>query len=68
MKRARETQGKELPIEFFYMLFTLTALDALAFEIEEALIKDRSEADSFVLIDNKRVRRTDLLEVSPRAS
>jgi hypothetical protein len=66
VKRARDTQGKELPIEFFYMLFTLTALDALAFEIEEAVIKESSEAAAFVLIDEARVKRRDLLALPPR--
>src|SRR5205085_1090763 len=36
VKAARETQGKNLPFELFYMLFNFTNLDSLAFSVEEA--------------------------------
>jgi hypothetical protein len=61
VRRAQATRGKELPIEYFYMLFTFTALDALAFELEEALIVHPSEATAVCLVDERVRPRRDLL-------
>lgn len=58
--RALEEHRLELPIEYFYMLFASRALNSMSFELEEALIEDRSETDAVVLIDDNHVRRPDL--------
>jgi hypothetical protein len=54
-------QGKRLPVEHFYMLFTFTNLDNLAFEIEEALQPKNDRAGGSVSRAAKDVRRTDLI-------
>jgi hypothetical protein len=59
--RSHSLHGKVVPIEFFYMLFTFTALDALAFEIEEALLGPRAPTDVEVFRDPLYVRRDDLI-------
>lgn len=58
---AARRQGKLLPIEYFYMLFTFTNLDSLAFEIEEALQPQNDRTGGFVSRVAKDVRRTDLI-------
>ena len=58
---AARRQGKLLPIEYFYMLFTFTNLDSLAFEIEEALQPQNDRTGGFVSRAAKDVRRTDLI-------
>jgi hypothetical protein len=55
------SEGKRLPIELFYMLFTFTNLDSLAFEIEEALIASRTEVQKWVWRKSAAVRRQDLI-------
>ena len=57
---AAETAGKVLPIEMFYMLFTFTNLDALAGEIEEALLPGHAPGDGTVTRLAEVSRRPDL--------
>lgn len=54
-------EGKKLPIEYFYMLFTFTNLDSLAFEIEEALQGRGDRAGERVSRKADAVRRADLI-------
>ena len=60
LKEARQ-KGKNLPIELFYMLFTFTNLDSLAFEIEEALIPADTILDGRGSRKREYVRRTDMI-------
>jgi hypothetical protein len=60
MKQAAN-EGKSLPIELFYMLFTFTNLDSLAFEIEEALITAPADVHTWVWRKKDAVRRKDLI-------
>jgi len=53
--------GKSLPIELFYMLFTFTNLDSLAFAIEEALQPHASRPGGEISRKEKAVRRFDLV-------
>lgn len=59
VEMAAET-GKALPVDYFYMLFTFTNLDSLAFEIEEALIPEGEAPRSRVSRKATAVRREDL--------
>lgn len=52
--------GKTLPIELFYMLFTFANLDALACEIEEALLPAGAPGDGIVTRPAGTPRRADL--------
>jgi len=56
---------KDLGVEFFYMLFTFTNYDSLAFQIEEALIplvpSGGSLPDGRIEKKAKTVRRNDLI-------
>jgi hypothetical protein len=61
-----KTEGKDLPIEYFYMLFSFTNLDTLAFEIEEALRPPGSRSGGEVGRKQTAVRRNDLV-VTPAA-
>jgi hypothetical protein len=61
LARSKNLHGKVLPPEFFYMLFTFTALDALAFEIEEASIGPQARSDFMIFRDPSSVRRQDML-------
>jgi hypothetical protein len=54
-------KGKELPIELFYMIFTFTNLDSLAFEIQEALLPPDSITGYSVTRKKAAVRRSDLI-------
>ncbi len=54
-------KGKDLPIELFYMLFTFTNLDSLAFEIQEALLPHDSITGYSVARKRAAVRRSDLI-------
>jgi hypothetical protein len=56
-----EAKDKELPIELFYMLFSFTNLDSLAFAIEEALLPANSRPGAEVTRKRAAVRRTDLV-------
>lgn len=60
--------GKELPIELFYMLFTFTNLDNLAFAIEEALQPQNSRTGFSVTRKRDAIRRTDLIIEEAEAS
>jgi hypothetical protein len=60
IKQARDS-GKELPIQFFYMLFTFTNFDNLAFEIEEALIEKNRLPNGRIQKREELVRRKDLI-------
>jgi hypothetical protein len=59
-------QGKDLPIELFYMLFTFANLDSLAFEIEEALQPVGSRTGVQISRKEEAVRRKDLI-IGPAA-
>jgi hypothetical protein len=54
--------GKSLPIEFFYTLYTFTNLDTLAFEIEEALLPLRQLPPGRVLRKEAIIGRRDLID------
>jgi hypothetical protein len=54
-------RNKNIPIELFYMLFTFTNLDSLAFETEEALLPQNDRSGSQVGRKDKAVRRRDLI-------
>ncbi len=54
-------QDKTLSIEFFYMLFSFTNLDSLAFAIEEAIQPLHSRPGGEVLRKPEAVRRKDLV-------
>ena len=58
---AARRHGKEIPIEYFYMLFNFTNLDSLAFEIEEALQATGDRSGDPVTRKAEAVRRTDLI-------
>jgi hypothetical protein len=60
------TNGKELPIMLFYMLFSFTNLDSLAFAIEEALRPPGARPGGYVSRKDARVRRADLI-IGPAA-
>ena len=53
--------GKRLPIELFYMLFSFTNLDSLAFAIEEALQPPGARPGGQVSRKQAAVRRGDLI-------
>ena len=54
-------QGKDLPIELFYMLFTFTNLDSLAFALEEALLPPGARPSGKITRKKDAVRRGDLV-------
>ncbi len=56
-----ERDGKTLPIELFYAIFTFSNLDSLAFEIEEALFVPGSTSVDRVTRKDEYVRRRDLI-------
>ena len=56
-----KANGKQLPIELFYMLFCFTNLDSLAFEIEEALSPEQSRPGGEITRKRAAVRRADLI-------
>lgn len=58
-------QGKQLPIELFYMLFNFTNLDSLAFEIEEALLPEGTQTGYHISRKEAAVRRRDLMVAHP---
>jgi len=60
LKQARN-EGKELPPELFYLLFTFTNLDQLACQIEEALLAPGQRLTTWVNRALERVRRHDLV-------
>ncbi len=60
IKKAKK-EGKELPIELFYMLYTFTNLDTLAIEIEEALQPSGATSGGRVRRKELLVRRKDLI-------
>lgn len=60
VQEAKTKKGKSLPIELFYMLFTFTNLDTLAFSLEEALLP-RSYRSEPISRKRDAVRRTDLI-------
>jgi hypothetical protein len=53
--------GKTLPLELFYMLFSFTNLDSLAFALEEALLPVGSRPTNQISRKQTAVRRTDLI-------
>jgi hypothetical protein len=53
--------GKTLPVELFYMLFTFTNLDSLAFEIEEARQPLGYRSKSKIRRRGDAIRRKDLI-------
>ena len=53
--------GKQLSPDFFYMLFTFTNLDALAFEVEEALIPAGAQLETSAMHLDHLIRRRDLV-------
>jgi hypothetical protein len=59
--RKAEAAGKQLPIDFFFTLFTFANIDALAFEIEEALIPAPEKATGRIRRHPDAVRRIELL-------
>jgi hypothetical protein len=60
LKGARD-EGKELPPELFYLLFTFTNLDQLACQIEEALLARGEPLTTWVKRSLAKVRRHDLV-------
>jgi len=56
-----KADGKDLPIELFYMLFSFTNLDSLAFAIEEALQPIGIRTDEQISRKQGAVRRDDLI-------
>lgn len=56
-----QKEGKTLPVELFYMLFTFTNLDSLAFYIEEALLPENARTGSQVARKKTAIRRNDLI-------
>ena len=53
--------GKQLSPDFFYMLFTFTNLDSLAFEVEEALIPAGAQLGTSAMHLDHLIRRRDLV-------
>lgn len=60
-KRAAEREGRRENIEHFYTLFSLTNLDSLAIEIEEALQPPGILPEGRVTRKETAVRRRDLI-------
>jgi hypothetical protein len=54
-------EGKTLPLELFYMLFSFTNLDSLAFALEEVLQPLGSGPANQISRKQSAVRRTDLI-------
>ena len=60
-KRAAEREGRRENIEHFYTLFSLTNLDSLAIEIEEALLPQGGQSEGRVTRKRAAIRRADLI-------
>jgi hypothetical protein len=59
--RQGRADGKDLPPELFYLLFTFTNLDQLACQIEEATLPENVRLETWISRAADRIRRPDLV-------